>query len=143
MTRATTKKTTSPTVADFEEWNDELEEQALIAASKGFAVRHVLKDGCFWGLAPNGKIYKLPLALSIDDFERISNSATDSESIDGLKRLLTTFAPGQEKDLSREPIQVVMNLLTEYGSVIAKSQGADLGKSQASSPNSTVLMATA
>ena len=141
-TRRTTKPDT-PTAAEFEQWDDEREAQALQTAAQSFTVKHIIKNECFWGLAPKGKIYKLPLALSIDDFDRISNSTNDSESIEGLKRLLSTFAPGQETALAKEPIQVVMNLLTEYGAVISKSQGADLGKSQASSRSSEVSTATA
>lgn len=129
----TTKRNDIPSVEEFDHWDDKAEEAALEEAAHGFTVKHVIKGGCFWGLAPAGMVYKLPLALSIDDFDRISNSSTDSESVEGLKSLLATFAPGQDKELAREPIQVVMNLLSEYGSVISKSQGADLGKSPASS----------
>ena len=105
-------------------------------------VKHLIKDGSVWFLAPHGHIYKLPLALSIDDFVRLSDIKSDVEQIQTLKDMLTAFA-GEEaaKELAKEPVMVPMNILSAYGEIIAKVQGADLGKSSASASSYTERMA--
>jgi hypothetical protein len=135
----TRKKTTSnePTAADFDDWSPEDEQQALASVAAGNKIRHIIKNGQYWALAPHGRIYKLPLSLSINDFERLDTAQNDSESIKALEDILSAFAgDDQAEALKGEPIQVVMNLLSDFGDVIARSQGAELGKSTGSSDNS-------
>ena len=132
---STTPKT--PTPQEFDDWNEQDETRALNDISTRFRTRHIIKGNLFWTLAPGGKIYKLPLALTINDFEALSNAKTDSESIEEIKRILTAFAGEQQaKALEAEPIQVVQNMLDDYGKTITRSQGADLGKSVGSSDGS-------
>ncbi|KAE8127294.1 hypothetical protein [Bifidobacterium tibiigranuli] len=135
MSRTTT---TSPTIEEFDAWTDTAETEALHDISQRFHTRHIIKGDLFWALAPGGAIYKLPLALSINDFEALSNAQTDTESIEQIKRILSAFAGDkQSQQLEREPIQVVQNILDDYGRTITRSQGADLGKSAGSSIGST------
>lgn len=119
----------APSVDEFMSWSDQDETDAIKAARESYTVRHVLKNGEYWALLPGGHVYKLPLALSIDDFDRLGNAATDTESIQALRVLLETFG-GREQAalLAKEPVQAVMNMLTDYGDVIARTQGASLGK---------------
>lgn len=132
-----TGKTETPSIEEFNQWNDELERQALETQSKNFKVLHVIKNNVYWSLAPGGSIYKLPMAMSITDYERLSNADTDTDGIEQLKHIIETFAgKDQARRLEREPVQVVMNILNDYGSVIARSQGASLGKSDGSSDDS-------
>lgn len=132
-----------PSAADFEAWTQEDEDKALEAVATQMDVKHLIKDGSVWFLAPHGHIYKLPLALSIDDFVKLSDIKSDVEQIQTLKDMLTAFA-GEEaaKELAKEPVMVPMNILSSYGEIIAKVQGADLGKSSASASSSEEKTAT-
>ena len=120
----------TPTKAEFDAWNPETEHDALAAIGEAFHVRHIIKGDTFWALAPNGKVYKLPLGLSIKDFEALSAEGnSDVQSISAVKDLIRSFAgPEQAESLEEQPVQVVMNILNQYGTVIRDSQGADLGK---------------
>lgn len=132
-----TKKTETPSIDEFDAWTDELERQALETQSANYKVRHIIRNDSYWALAPGGAMYRLPMAMSISDYERLSNAETDTEGIEQLKRIIETFAgKDQAKRLEREPVQVVMNILNDYGSAIARSQGASLGKSNGSSDDS-------
>ncbi|MGE4703708.1 hypothetical protein [Bifidobacterium breve] len=130
-------KNVMPSAADFDAWTQEDEDKALEAVATQMDVKHLIKDGSVWFLAPHGHIYKLPLALSIDDFVKLSDIKSDVEQIQTLKDMLTSFA-GEEaaKELAKEPVMVPMNILNAYGEIIAKVQGADLGKSSASASSS-------
>lgn len=136
-------KNVMPSAADFEAWTQEDEDKALEAVATQMDVKHLIKDGSVWFLAPHGHIYKLPLALSIDDFVKLSDIKSDVEQIQTLKDMLTAFA-GEEaaKELAKEPVMVPMNILSSYGEIIAKVQGADLGKSSASASSSEERTAT-
>lgn len=130
-------KNVMPSADDFDAWTQEDEDKALEAVATQMDVKHLIKDGSVWFLAPHGHIYKLPLALSIDDFVKLSDIKSDVEQIQTLKDMLTAFA-GEEaaKELAKEPVMVPMNILNAYGEIIAKVQGADLGKSSASASSS-------
>ena len=111
----------TPTLEDFENWTDDDEQSALDAIASRMKIRHIIKNDEYWALAPGGVIYKLPMFLSIHDFEALSSAADDSESIEQIKRILTQFA-GEE--------QIAFNLLQDYGATLMKTQGVELGKSQ-------------
>ena len=137
-----TKNTVMPSAADFDAWTADDEEKALEASAEQMKVKHLIKDGSVWFLAPHGHIYKLPLNLSIDDFVRLSDLQSNTEQIQALKDILAAFA-GEDaaKELAKEPVMVPMNILSAYGEIIAKVQGADLGKSSASASSYTERMA--
>ena len=136
-------KNVMPSAADFDAWTQEDEDKALEAVATQMDVKHLIKDGSVWFLAPHGHIYKLPLALSIDDFVKLSDIKSDVEQIQTLKDMLTAFA-GEDaaRELAKEPVMVPMNILSAYGEIIAKVQGADLGKSSASASSSEEKTAT-
>ena len=124
-------KNVMPSAADFDAWTQEDEDKALEAVATQMDVKHLIKDGSVWFLAPHDHIYKLPLALSIDDFVKLSDIKSDVED------MLTAFAGAEAaKKLAKEPVMVPMNILNAYGEIIAKVQGADLGKSSASASSS-------
>lgn len=132
-----------PTAADFDAWTSEDEEKALEATAAKMKVKHLIKDGSVWFLAPHGHIYKLPVALSIDDFVRLSDLRSDTEQIQALKDMLTAFAGDEVAgQLAKEPVMVPLGILSDYGEIIAKIQGADLGKSTISSESSKERTAT-
>lgn len=132
-----------PTAADFDAWTSEDEEKTLEATAAKMKVKHLIKDGSVWFLAPHGHIYKLPVALSIDDFVRLSDLRSDTEQIQALKDMLTAFAGDEAAgQLAKEPVMVPLNILSDYGEIIAKIQGADLGKSTISFESSKERTAT-
>ena len=136
-------KNVMPSADDFDAWTQEDEDKALEAIATQMGVKHLIKDGSVWFLAPHGHIYKLPLALSIDDFVKLSDIKSDVEQIQTLKDMLTAFAGEKAaKELAKEPVMVPMNILSAYGEIIAKVQGADLGKSSASASSSEEKTAT-
>lgn len=126
-------KNVMPSAADFDAWTADDEEKALEASAEQMKVKHLIKDGSVWFLAPHGHIYKLPLNLSIDDFVRLSDLQSNTEQIQTLKDILAAFA-GEDaaKELAKEPAMVPLNILNDYGEVLSKIQGVDLGKSSAS-----------
>mgnify|MGYP007008491864 CR=1 FL=1 len=136
-------KNAMPSISDFDAWTDADEEKALEATAKTMRVKHVIKDGSVWFLAPNGRVYKLPVALSIDDFDRLSNLQSDSEQIQALKDMLAAFAgETAAEQLAKEPVMVPLNILNDYGRIISRIQGVELGKSSRSSESSKVRMET-
>lgn len=138
----TEKTNTTPTLADFDNWTEQDESNAIAEAAAKTKIRHIIKNGEYWALAPGGSIYKLPLFLSISDFEALSAATDDTESIEQINRILTVFAgEDQAKQLEKEPYQVAINLLQDYGATLVKTQGADLGKSENSANSSTVKTA--
>ena len=63
-----TQQNTAPSIAEFEDWDETKETEALAEVAKQIKVRHIIKDNEYWALAPGGTVYKLPLYLSIADF---------------------------------------------------------------------------
>lgn len=130
-------KNMTPTVGEFEAWTAEDEEKALQESAEAMNVKHIIKGDGVWFLAPKGHVYKLPLALSIDDFVRLSDLQSNGEQIQMLKSILEAFA-GEDaaKELSKEPAMVPFNILSSYGEILAKIQGVELGKSSTSASSS-------
>lgn len=126
----------APTLADFNNWTAADDDAAIRQAATSFDVKHVIKNNQYWALAPGGRIYKLPLALSLDDYGRFMNAKNDMESIDGLRDMLNTFSPTQGEQIATEPIQVLQNLLSDYAAIIVKTQGVSLGESKTSTTDS-------
>lgn len=123
----------------FNNWTEQDEENALKAAKAATDVKHIIKNNEFWALAPGGKIYKLPLNLSIADFTQLSEAQEDTDQFRVLKTILEAFAgEEQAKDLEHEAFVVVSNILSDYGTTLARIQGVDLGKSPASAASSPV-----
>ena len=121
------RSTWEPTDEDFEAWDEARDEKAFSALADSFRVRHVIGDSHYFGKAPSGAVYRMPLGISIATFEALT--ADDSvDSISALKGLLEEFAPGQVGRLEREPIQVVMSLVQDYMSCVARAQGVSLGE---------------
>ena len=134
------QQNTAPSIAEFEDWDETREAEALAEVANQVKVRHIIKNNEYWALTPGGTVYKLPLYLSIADFEALSNTQTDTESLEQVKRILTVFAGDEQAErLEHEPMQVAFNLIQDYGETLAKSQGVELGKSPTSAESSTPM----
>ena len=127
-----TKNTVMPCAADFDAWTQEDEDKALEASAERMKVKHLIKDDGVWFLAPHGHIYKL----------RLSDLQSNTEQIQALKDILAAFA-GEDaaKELAKEPAMVPFNILNDYGEVLSKIQGVELGKSSASASSSKETVA--
>lgn len=120
-----------PTDEDFEAWDEARDDEAFSALSASFRVRHAIGDGHYFGKAPSGSVYRMPLGISIATFEALT-AEQSTDSAEALRGLLEEFAPGQVGELEHEPIQVVQNLLEDFLTCVVRAQGATLGESQAS-----------
>ena len=135
-----TQQNMAPSIAEFEDWDETREAEALAEVANRVKVRHIIKNNEYWALVPGGTVYKLPLYLSIADFEALSGASTDTDSLDQVKRILTVFAGDEQaKQLEGEPMQVAFNLIQDYGETLAKSQSVELGKSPTSAESSTPM----
>lgn len=136
------KQDWTPTEADFDQWDDEKEAEAIRLIGENTKVRHVIKNDEYWALVPGGRVYKLPLQLSIAEFEAMSASS-DTENIERIKQFIRTFAgETQAESIEREPMQVVFNLLQDYARTLVRTQGVDdMGKSSDSAMSSNPTMA--
>lgn len=119
----------TPGINEFDTWNEEAEDAAIGEMLGSLKVRHIIKGDKYWCLV-NGHTYMLPLMLSIDDYAALSDSESDSQSIDALKRMISRFGGADQAErIAAEPVQAVMLMLDDYAKVILKTQGAGLGKS--------------
>lgn len=132
----------APTLEDFDNWTAADDDAAIRDAVKAFGVKHIIKNGQYWCLVPGGRIYKLPLALSLDDYDRFMSAQNDAESIEGLRALLNDVSPDQGAQIAAEPVQVLQNLLGDYAAIIVKTQGVSLGESTNSTDSSKATPAT-
>lgn len=127
-----TAKTVSdtPTVEEFDTWDEKKETEALAKTARQYRVRHIIKGDSVWFLAPGGHVYHLPLNLSIDDFLALEEAASDSDQIKAVTSILESFAGKNEAErLRKEPMLVTLAIIGDYGETFAKIQGAPLGKS--------------
>lgn len=122
--------TTQPTIEEFDNWTASDEQSALAAVSKNLTVKHIIRGDEFWALTPDHSVFKLPLNITFKDFQALSAVADTNEQVDQLRRILTAFAGAkQAKQLEEQPVQVLMNLLTDYGRCVSEAQGTeDMGK---------------
>lgn len=126
-----TDKSAAPTIDDFNGWSAEDEAKAYASIADNFQVKHVVRGDTWWALTPSGNIYKLPLALSYKNFQKLSGLDDIGDQLDTVTDLLETFAGKKQAErIESEPVQVVINLVTDYGAAIADAQGASVGKSE-------------
>lgn len=84
---ATTTKTTKPAEVmeyDFDSWDEEAEQKALAELAPD--VKYILVEGSFVGRFTDGSIIKLPLSISIDDIETMTENTPNP--VDQIKNLL-------------------------------------------------------
>ena len=119
----------APTPADFDAYDEEAEQAAIAVAVSEFKVKGMIRGRNFWALCPDGHTYRLPLGLSVNDFQGLTG--TEDASIGTLRDLLKRLNPDKTDQILDEPVIVLGNMLAEYGDAIARLQGVDLGKSSA------------
>ena len=88
---ATTSKTAKPAEVveyDFDSWTEETEKQALAALAPD--VKYIIVEGAFVGRFSDGSIIKLPLSISIDDIDKMTENTPSP--VDQIKNLLRDVA---------------------------------------------------
>lgn len=121
-------KTNTPSISEFADWNDDKENKAINELADLHRVRHIIKNGEYWALIERtGHMYKLPLSLTLRDFDAL-NVEDLGDGVEALKRIIRAFGGEQADSIENEPVQVLSNMLTDYGAVVARTQGATLGK---------------
>lgn len=118
-----------PTVEDFDAWDQEHEDKAIEKVAMGFRVKYLIDadDAVFFALTPSGGVYRLPLGISVSDFDALMN-LEDGDSVAALKGILAAFGGGDAKRIEAEPIATIADMLAAYGKVVAKVQGVGLGE---------------
>lgn len=118
-----------PSAEDFDTWDPVHENEAIEKVAKGFKVKYLIDadDAAFFALTPSGGVYRLPLGISVSDFDALMN-LDDGDSVAALKGILDAFGGGDAKKLEAEPLATIADMLSAYGRVIAKVQGAGLGE---------------
>ena len=53
-----TQQNTAPSIAEFEDWDETKETEALAEVAKQIKVRHIIKDNEYWALAPGGTFHR-------------------------------------------------------------------------------------
>lgn len=84
---ATTTKTAKPAEVveyDFDNWNEDAESKALAALAPD--VKYIIVEGSFVGRFTDGSIIKLPLSISIDDIDTMTENTPNP--VDQIKNLL-------------------------------------------------------
>ena len=51
----------APSIAEFDDWDEAKESEALAEVAKQIKVRHIIKNNEYWALTPGGTVYKLSL----------------------------------------------------------------------------------
>ncbi len=82
-TKTTTAKTDAP-VYDFDNWSEEDEEKAILAAVPN--VRHIIVERRFIGRLSDGSIVEVPLTLSLDEVDELQSEG--AAPVDQFKAIL-------------------------------------------------------
>lgn len=82
-TKTTTPKTDEPTY-DFENWSEDDEQKAILAAVPD--VRHIIVERRFIGRLSDGSIVEVPLTLSLDEVDELQSEG--AAPVDQFKAIL-------------------------------------------------------
>jgi hypothetical protein len=116
------------TDADFDSWTEEDEAAAIQEMAKTMGIRYIISEGRFFvARFPDGHIIKVPVAVSLDDFEALPD---DSEGpVKQVQALLGFF--GQEEDqeyLAGQNFPTVIDFASKYFDVFKRIAGASVGE---------------
>lgn len=120
-------ETTSIPEIDFDSWTPEQEEAALKQIAQAAKCKYAIGDNHFYGRFPDGTIINLPLSISLEDVNEISEG--DVASVDQFTRLIEK---NRRKGRRREIPRTANPLDDRHGQQILrnlpKTQPARAGK---------------
>lgn len=125
--RATTKTQTAPAEEyDFDSWTEEDEENALAALAP--EIKHIIVERSFVGRFRDGTIIKLPLDISLDDIDVLSEN--HDNPVDQIKALLTKIGGDDAaKQFTRQNMADAIAMASKFFAVFARIAGATVPES--------------
>ncbi|MFF7683161.1 hypothetical protein ACFZA2_10400 [Microbacterium sp. NPDC007973] len=127
--RATT--TTKPAPAqveeyDFDSWTEDDETKALVALAPD--IKHIIVERSFVGRFRDGTIIKLPLDISLDDIDVLTEKYDNP--VDQIKALLTQIG-GEDaaKEFTRQNMADAIALAQKFFAIFARIAGATVPES--------------
>lgn len=123
---ATTKKKTEVVEYDFESWTEDSETQAIAALVP--KVQHIIVEKDFIGRFEDGTIVKLPLSLSVDEIDALTEKTENP--VDQVKVLLEQLG-GKDAvaEFTRQNMTETIAMANRFFAVFARIAGASLPES--------------
>lgn len=114
---------------DFDGWTEEDEREALeeLRASQQVKTSINAKARLLGVKSPSGKIYAIPLSMTLGQAEEVERAAAESDS-DGMEKLLGILCPDKVSDLKGEDMAVVSAMFEAFMDTYAKLNGATAGE---------------
>jgi hypothetical protein len=124
-----TKKQTEPVEVveyDFDSWSEEDEEKAIAALVP--QIKHIIVEKTFVGRFPDGVIVKLPLSISLDDIDAMSE--TTPNPVDQVKELLNRMGgPEALAEFTRHDLAETIVMAERFFQVFTRIAGASFPES--------------
>ena len=126
---ATTTKTAKPAEVveyDFDSWTEEAETKALAALAPD--IKHIIVEKDFIGRFEDGTIVKLPLSLSVDEVDALTEKTENP--VDQVKVLLEQLG-GKDAvaEFTRQNMTETIAMANKFFTVFARIAGASLPES--------------
>lgn len=123
---ATTKKKPEVVEYDFDSWTEDNETQAIAALIP--KVQHIIVGKDFIGRFEDGTIVKLPLSLSVDEIDALTEKTENP--VDQVKVLLEQLG-GKEAvaEFTRQNMTETIAMANRFFAVFARIAGAALPES--------------
>ena len=98
---------------DFDDWTSEQEEAALNQLAQAAKCKYAIGDNHFYGKFPDGTIISMPLNLSLDDVNDITEG--DVSSVDQFTRLIEKIAGKDDaKKFLAQPTPSMIDMANKY-----------------------------
>jgi hypothetical protein len=122
---AATSKTAVPEY-DFDAWTEEDENKAIAALVP--EVKYIIVERMFVGRFPDGVIVKLPLSISLNDIDEMSERTPNP--VDQVKSLLLTIG-GEDAvgEFTKHDLAETMVMAEKFFTVFSRIAGASLPES--------------
>lgn len=124
--RTTTPPATAVEEYDFDSWTPEDEEKAIAALAP--EIKHIIVERSFIGRFSDGVIVKLPLSISLDDIDALTEE-TDNP-VDQVKILLERIG-GKDalSDFTSQNMSDTIAMAQRFFSVFSRIAGASVPES--------------
>lgn len=112
-------ETTSIPEIDFDSWTPEQEEAALKQIAQASKCKYAIGDNHFHGRFPDGTIINLPLSISLEDVNEISEG--DVASVDQFTRLIEKIAGKEDAEkFLAQPTPSMIDMANKYFEIFQK-----------------------
>lgn len=112
-------ETTSIPEINFDSWTPEQEEAALKQIAQAAKCKYAIGDNHFYGRFPDGTIINLPLSISLEDVNEISEG--DVASVDQFTRLIEKIAGKEDAEkFLAQPTPSMIDMANKYFEIFQK-----------------------